>query len=178
MASVFKILCSKGIIYTWLGDKFAGTPLDASNVWNIIIFFSIWSGCVINLYFMSAFARLPESAFESAELDGASETVLFFRIAFPLVSSLFVTLLLSSVCGAFTFFAPIYFFTPPNDTQYKHAYTLGYKLVMFANDHAGDLDADAGLYSALGVVLTIIASLVAVLTRWVGSKLAVEDLEY
>lgn len=140
--------------------------------WLLVVIYAIWTGCVINLYFVSAFARMPQSVYESAELDGASETVIFFKIAFPLVSSLFVTLLLSSVCGSFAFFGPIEFLEISN----KEAQTIGYMLVNFANK--GGSKGQIGLFSALGVVITIIGSIVALLTRWVGSKLSVDDLEY
>lgn len=145
---------------------------DPDKEWSLVVLYAVWTGCAINLYFMSAFARMPQSVYESAELDGASEPVLFFRIAFPLVSSLFVTLLLSSICASFAFFGPIEFL----EMQDREAQTIGYLLVNFANK--GGSMGMLGLYSALGVIITIIGSAIAILTRWVGSKLAVEDLEY
>lgn len=178
LCMIFRYMCLEGgLLYELFGKNIPGGQGLFSDdvVWKIVIGYTIWTGCVINLYFMSAFARLPQSLFESAELDGASETVLFFKIAFPLISSLFVTMLLSSICGAFGFFAPVYFLT---NVSQKSAHTIGYILVTFAEGNSGAVDGRVGLYAALGVVITIIGSLVAIFTRWLGNKLAVEDLEY
>ncbi len=178
LCMIFRYMCLEGgIIYELFGKNIKGGQglFGDDVVWYLVVAYSIWTGGVINLYFMSAFSRLPQSVIESAQLDGASETTLFFKIAFPLVSSLFVTMLLSSICGAFGFFAPVYFLT--NASQ-KSAHTIGYILITFAQGNTGAADGRVGLFAALGVVITIIGSIIAVFTRWLGSKLAVEDVEY
>ena len=59
---------------------------NEKTMWGTILVFSVWTGVNGNLiYFSSAMARLPESVFESAELDGATQLRQFGSICVPLI---------------------------------------------------------------------------------------------
>ena len=80
---------------------------DDSTMWGTILVFSVWTGVNGNLiYFQSAIARLPDSVFESSELDGASEVRQFFTMALPLVWPTVTTMSITLVGGVFGWLMP------------------------------------------------------------------------
>ncbi len=91
-----------GWLYSIKGDN----PVFNS-AWISILIFSIWAGISGNLiYFVSAMSKLPQSCFESASLDGATEWVQFIKIVMPMIFPTVTTMLITLIAGAFTWFTP------------------------------------------------------------------------
>lgn len=99
-----------GWLYSIKGDN----PVFNS-AWISILFFSVWAGISGNLiYFVSAMSKLPQSCFESSSLDGATEWVQFFKIVFPMILPTVITMLITLIAGAFTWFTPTLLLIGPN----------------------------------------------------------------
>jgi ABC-type sugar transport system permease subunit len=91
-----------GWLYSIKGDH----PIFNS-AWLSILCFSVWAGISGNLiYFVSAMSKLPQSCFESASLDGATDWVQFFKIVLPMIFPTVITMMITLIAGAFTWFTP------------------------------------------------------------------------
>lgn len=104
---VFTMLFGGGLIPTYLVVKATGL---LNTIWALIVPTAVSSFNVLIL--KSFFEQLPEELFESARMDGASETLLLFRIVVPLSMPAFVTVgLFYGVAHWNQFFAAIMYLT-------------------------------------------------------------------
>ena len=107
-----------GWLYSIKGDN----PVFNS-AWISILIFSVWTGVSGNLiYFVSAMSKLPQSCFESASLDGATEWTQFIKIVVPMIFPTLTTMLITLIAGAFTWFTPTLLLIGPsagNGTYYS-----------------------------------------------------------
>lgn len=84
----FTMLFSAGMIPTYIiYSKYYGI----SNTFWIYILPGMAGGAWYTMIFRTFFKSLPESLFESAHLDGASELTIFFRIVVPLSTPVFAS---------------------------------------------------------------------------------------
>ncbi len=84
----FTMLFSAGMIPTYIVySKYYGI----SNTFWIYILPGMAGGAWYTMVFRTFFKSLPESLFESAHLDGASELTIFFRIVVPLSTPVFAS---------------------------------------------------------------------------------------
>ena len=84
----FTMLFSAGMIPTYIiYSKYYGI----SNTFWIYILPGMAGGAWYTMVFRPFFKSLPESLFESAHLDGASELTIFFRIVVPLSTQVFAS---------------------------------------------------------------------------------------
>ena len=84
----FTMLFSAGMIPTYIiYSKYYGN----SNTFWIYILPGMAGGAWYTMVFRTFFKSLPESLFESAHLDGASELTIFFRIVVPLSTPVFAS---------------------------------------------------------------------------------------
>ena len=84
----FTMLFSAGMIPTYIiYSKYYGI----SNTFWIYILPGMAGGAWYTMVFRTFFKSLPESLFESAHLDGASELTIFFRIVVPLSTPVFAS---------------------------------------------------------------------------------------
>ncbi len=84
----FTMLFSAGMIPTYIiYSKYYGI----SNTFWIYILPGMAGGAWYTMVFRAFFKSLPESLFESAHLDGASELTIFFRIVVPLSTPVFAS---------------------------------------------------------------------------------------
>lgn len=91
-----------GWLYSIKGDN----PVFNS-AWISILMFSVWTGISGNLiYFVSAMSKLPQSCFESASLDGATEWTQFIKIVVPMILPTVTTILITMIANVFTWFTP------------------------------------------------------------------------
>lgn len=61
---------------------------------------SIWSTVGINaMYFLAALKTVPKELYESATIEGASKTTMFFKITLPMIGPVLSTVLLLSING-------------------------------------------------------------------------------
>lgn len=84
-------------------------------------------GGISNVFLVRQFvSTIPPSLFESAEIDGASEPIQFFKIALPLSMPIIMTIAVFTFTGCWNdFFSPLLYLTDEN------LYTLGYGLFIF-----------------------------------------------
>ncbi len=76
----------------WFGNP--GTAMA------VLVIASTWSTFGTNvLYFLSALKNIPADLYESAYLDGASKTVIFFKITLPMMAPILQMILLLSING-------------------------------------------------------------------------------
>lgn len=84
-------------------------------------------GGITNVFLVRQFMNsLPPALFEAAEIDGASEPVIFFKIAVPLSAPIIITVAVFTFCGCWNDFFSAYLYL--ND---ENLYTLGYGLYIF-----------------------------------------------
>ena len=84
----FTMLFSAGMIPTYIiYSKYYGI----SNTFWIYLLPGMAGGAWYTMVFRTFFKSLPESLFESAHLDGASELTIFFRIVVPLSTPVFAS---------------------------------------------------------------------------------------
>ena len=84
----FTMLFSAGMIPTYIiYSKYYGI---SNTIW-IYILPGMAGGAWYTMVFRTFFKSLPESLFESAHLDGASELTIFFRIVVPLSTPVFAS---------------------------------------------------------------------------------------
>ena len=126
----------------WLGD-----PSTA------LLAVSVVSGWVYAGFYMAIFyaglQRIPRELLEAAELDGASEWDLFFRIKAPLLRGMTEVAVILCVTGAFATFDLFYVMTnggPDHATEILTTYIV--KIVF--RDH------EVGYGAAMSVIMTVV----------------------
>ena len=105
---------------------------------------SIWAACGFNmLLFLAAMEGIPQSLYESAELDGASPWQQFRRITFPLIQEVFTIALVFMVIGGMKVFEVIWLLTNQSPTSDTHV--IGTLMVrsMFTDFKVGEATAIA-----------------------------------
>ncbi len=103
-----------GIINAFLGTIGLPQPMwmgDASFILAAIMIVSVWMGLGYNIIMLLAgLKNIPDTLYEAADIDGATERTKFFRLTLPLLSPYIFFLLVMSVMGAFKAFDLIYMF--------------------------------------------------------------------
>lgn len=88
----------------WMGDPRFIMPA--------IIIVSIWMGMGYNIIILLAGLKsIPDTYYEAADMDGASNRAKFYHITLPLLSPYIFFLLVMSLMGAFKAFDVIFMFT-------------------------------------------------------------------
>jgi multiple sugar transport system permease protein len=116
MVWIFIFLPKKGMINSTLG--WVGLPdgtdflNDPSWAMAALIFMSIWVslGPKMILY-IAGILNIPETLYEAARLDGATDSQQFWRITLPLLGATTVFVLVTSTIGALQVFTPVYMMT-------------------------------------------------------------------
>ena len=147
-----------------------GALADSSTAWNTILIFSVWTGVNGNLvYFSSAMARLPQSVFESAEIDGATQLRQFGSICIPLIWPTITTLSVTLVAGVFGWMMPSLLLT---DGTSERASTLGLLIAVSVKN-----DSKNTVINAIGVLVAVFGSAIILTFRYFMSKIT-EEVEY
>jgi multiple sugar transport system permease protein len=140
----------------WLGDeKYA--------LWCIIlILFTTSVGQPIVLY-VSALGNVDPSLTEAAEVDGANQFQLFWKIKWPLIMPTTLYILVITTINSFQCFALIQLLTSggPNhstDTVMYYIYYTAFKLYKY------------GYGNAMGVVLAIFIAALSALQFWLAKE--------
>ena len=149
--------------HVWLGD-----PSTA------LLSVSVVSGWVYAGFYMAIFyagmQRVPQQLLEAAELDGASERDLFFKIKVPLLRGMTEVAVLLCVTGAFSTFDLFYVMTnggPDHATEIITTYVVA---VVF-RDH------DVGYGAAMAVLMTLVVVGIGLIYARIRRG-GVGDLEY
>ena len=139
-------------------------------VWGTILVFSVWTGVNGNLvYFSSAMARLPQSVFESAEIDGATQLKQFGSICIPLIWPTITTLSVTLVAAVFGWMMPSLLLT---DGTSERASTLGLMITVSVKN-----DSTNTVINAIGVLVAVVGSAIILTFRYFMSKIT-EEVEY
>lgn len=145
---------------------------EATTMWGTILAFSVWTGVNGNLiYFQSAIARLPDSVFESSELDGASEIRQFFSLALPLVWPTITTMSITLIGGVFGWMMPSLLLVDANSLP--RVSTIGLYIAQTVKASDGNI----GKVCALGVLVAIFGGTFTVLFKTLMEKVT-EEVEY
>ena len=142
---------------------------NEKTMWGTILVFSVWTGVNGNLiYFSSAMARLPESVFESAELDGATQLRQFGSICVPLIWPTITTMSITLVAAVFSWMMPSLLLTDgaPRST------TIGLMISQSIKN-----DKNNTVISAFGVLVAVFGGAIIMAFRYLMEKLN-ERVEY
>lgn len=105
MCAFFKVMFGPGGQIPYLMDVFFGIkdmiPLaDSDYAFKTMLFFNFYMGLTGNLlYWLAAFARIPEEIVEAAKIDGVTVFKEFIYITFPITWPFFSTMLLLMCTG-------------------------------------------------------------------------------
>ena len=131
----------------------------------IVMFIQIWmwfGNTMIML--MSGIQGINESLFEAAEIDGANATQTFWRITFPLLKTIMVYTLLTSMIGGLQMFdIPFMFHSGTVITE--HIATVA--VFIYEMFHKNLNSPSYGYSAAASVILFVITSILGALVFWV-----------
>lgn len=102
----------------WLGDPHWALPA--------LIIMSFWSLGNPMLIYLAGLQNIPESLYESAEIDGATELEKFIHITLPILSPTIFFNVVIGIIQVFQYFVPAYVMTsggPQNSTMFYSLYT-------------------------------------------------------
>ena len=142
---------------------------NEETMWGAILVFSVWTGVNGNLiYFSSSMARLPDSVFESSELDGATQLRQFISICVPLIWPTITTMSITIVAGVFSWMMPSLLLTDgaPRST------TIGLMITQTVKN-----DKNNTVISAFGVLIAIFGGAFIMAFRYLMEKVT-EGVEY
>lgn len=143
----------------WLGDP--ATALGAvmvPTIWTSVGFFMV--------LFVSGIQNIPQSYYEAAQIDGASELQQFFKITFPLLWEVMRTMIVFFISGSISSFAIIKIMTGQNNmatetiASYMHKQSFSF--------------GNFGYGTAIGVLIFVISMTLSLLLRRLTKKETVE----
>lgn len=140
--------------------------LLADDLFPIIIFYNIWIGFGTQiLMYVSAMSGISESVIEAAEIDGANIWKEFIYVVFPSVYQTFVVFMTVHIASIFINQLTLFPFYGKNAKGPIR--TIGYYLYVGAQ--AGRR-ADYPLYSAIGLLATVLTLPVVFASKWALTK--------
>lgn len=148
---------------------------NTSTAFATIMVETIWTGFGMSLILVSgALARLPESIFEAAKIDGVGMWHEFWNIVFPLLMPTITSVFMLNLAGIFTFFTPVMLLTGGNNGTS----TIGWYIARFTLDRAKNPGHGNLNYPAfVGLFVTLIAVPFVLIIRKVLDKLT-PDVSY
>ena len=164
-----QIFGNQGVIMSLLGligieqqNSLIGNPKTALAT---IILMGVWQFGSSMLIFLSALKQIPNSLYESAEVDGAKRSTIFFKITLPMLTpTIFFNLILQIVNG-FRVFTESYIITDGGPMDSTLSYVLYLYRRAFTYFDMGYSCALAWILVAIIAVFTII--LFKTQNRWV-----------
>ena len=115
----------------------------------------MWFGNT-TILLMAGMMGIDTSLFESAEVDGATSTQVFFRITLPLLRPILVYVLITSLIGGLQLFDVPQILTNGTGNPVRSTMTL----IMFLNNHL--YSKNYGMAGAVSVVLFIITGILSI----------------
>lgn len=137
----------------------------------VLVAGSIWNTFGVNvIYFVAAFANVPAELYESAEIDGASGAVKFFKITLPMIAPVLQTILLLSING--TLQTNEYIIALTGGAPGGKTYTvMSYLVTKFAPGFA-DSVVNIGYGCALSIITAIFMGAIAIIYTKLSDKFA------
>ena len=156
--SITKLLGYENI--NWLSNKYTAFPALIA----MIVYGSLGVPIILCV---SAMAAIPKSLYDVARMDGANERQILWKITVPLIMPTILYLLIILTIGVFQTFILVFLMT--GGGPYYRTTTMSYFMIMEAFQNS-----NFGLSSAIGIILLIIISCLAV----VQYKYLSRDIEY
>ena len=153
---VNQILSAMGVIGED-GIDFIGTYPWATRSLVAFMNFLMWFGNT-TILLMAGIMGIDESLFESARVDGASSTRVFFDITLPLLKPILVYVLITSMIGGLQMFDVPQVLSAGTGNPNKSTKTL----VMLLNENLKG-NSNYGVSGAIAVVLFIITAILSIL---------------
>ena len=119
--------------------------------------FLMWFGNT-TILLMAGIMGIDESLFESARMDGASSTRVFFDITLPLLKPILVYVLITSMIGGLQMYDVPYVLTKGQGAPDNTSTTL----VMLLNQYISG-NPNYGMGSALAIILFLVTSVFSVI---------------
>lgn len=142
-------------------------PIYATHTMAALLFYSVWTGFGTNvLMYTSAMSGVDDSMLEAAKLDGANGWQEFWYVVLPMIYPTLTTFIVVSIATLFT--NQLNMFSFENSQAEKKFWTYGYYL--FVKVETGTM-VDYPELSALGLIFTLVAVPLTLLTRRVMTKL-------
>ena len=140
-----------------------------SHVWStraLVAFmnFLMWFGNT-TILLMAGMLGIDTSLFESAEVDGATSTQVFFRITLPLLRPILVYVMITSLIGGLQMFDVPQILTNGTGDPMRSSMTL----IMYLNKHL--FNKNFGMAGALSVILFIVTGILSLIVfRFSGNR--------
>ncbi|HWB55119.1 MAG TPA: sugar ABC transporter permease, partial [Tepidisphaeraceae bacterium] len=147
---------------TWPGrwfESFTGFAwLDATHLYWSLIPISIWGACGFNMIlFLAGMESIPESYYEAARIDGASQWRQFWTITIPLIWEMLAISMVMLFIGGMKAFEVIWLLTNQEPNTDNHVVAT-----LMVQEMFGDLKV--GQATAIGVLLFLIVFVCCVVT--------------
>ena len=150
------------------GKEMIGLLSEPKITRSTIMFFNIWIGFGTQvLMYSGAMSSISESVIESGQLDGVKPFRELVSIVVPLIWPTFVTFMVVNVVGLFTNQMSIFSFFGYRASDHGQLETFGYYL--FAGVKQATR-AEYPYYSALGLLLTLVAVPITLISKWLLEK--------
>ena len=164
---VQRMLAELGIMWPRIDLPFPF--VDSKYVIYSIVPMMVWTATGFYMVlFLAAMENIPETFYEAAKLDGASEFAQFRHITFPLIREVFTVGVVFLVIGSLKFFDAIWVMENQQPTKDSHVLaTVLYQKVF--------TEYNVGYGSAVAVLLFILVFLATLVTLKLSRK---EALEY
>ncbi|MGB9695175.1 MAG: carbohydrate ABC transporter permease [Caldisericaceae bacterium] len=130
-----------------------------------IVIYTVWHDVGYStILFMAGLTSVSKELQEAAEIDGANQSQVFWKITWPLLSPTTFYIFIISLIGAFKMFTPVLVLT--NGGPYGMTQTIAYLLY-----HEAFVNWNTGFASAIAVVLFVIIFIITILQfRSTGRK--------
>ncbi len=117
----------------------------------------IWTGIGFQLLvYMAALQDIPQSLYEAADIDGASETVKFFRITVPLISPATFYLVMLRIMAVFKVFTSINIITQGTAARSNTSIVVRIYTEAFGSYKFGYASAAAWVLFAIILIFTLV----------------------
>ncbi len=144
--------------YKFLSHTFSARALVA------FMNFLMWFGNT-TILLMSGMLGIDPSIYEAAEIDGATNTQIFFRITMPLLRPIFVYVVITSLIGGLQMFDVPQILTSGTGDPSRTTMTL----IMYLNKHL--YSKNFGMGGALSVFLFVVTAILSILVfKFVNAK--------
>jgi ABC-type sugar transport system permease subunit len=130
-----------------------------------IVIYTVWHDVGYStILFMAGLTSVSKELQEAAEIDGATDSQVFWKITWPLLSPTTFYIFIISLIGAFKMFTPVLVLT--NGGPYGSTQTIAYLLY-----HEAFVNWNTGFASAIAVVLFAIIFIITIIQfRSTGRK--------
>ncbi len=155
LPSVIPIVASS-VVWIWI-FKSGGWLTNPKLALPALIIMSFWSLGNPMIIYLAGLQNIPDSLYESAEIDGASDWQKFWHITIPILSPTIFFNVVIGIIQVFQYFVPAYVMTsggPQNATMFYSLYTYQ---TAFDDFQMGYASALAWLLFAIVLVATSVA---------------------